>query len=60
MGAMNAIKIKGEYRIYYKRRQQQGKNNMSTLNIIRNKLLARMFAVVKRQSPYLDLYRFAA
>jgi len=38
----------------------EGKNNMSTLNIIRNKLLARIFAVVKRQTPYVDLYKFAA
>jgi transposase len=60
MGAMNAIQIKGEYRQYYLRRQKEGKNNMSTLNIIRNKLLARIFAVVKRQTPYVDLYKFAA
>ena len=60
MAAMNAIKIPGEYKQYYQRRQKEGKNNMSTLNIIRNKLLARIFAVVKRQSPYVDLYKFAA
>ena len=60
MAAMNAIKINGEYKQYYKRRQQEGKNNMSTLNIIRNKILARIFAVVKRQTPYVDLYKFAA
>jgi len=59
MAAMNAIKINGEFKQYYMRRQQEGKNNMSTLNVIRNKLLSRMFAVVKRQSPYVDLYKFA-
>ena len=57
---MNAIKINGEYKQYYKRRQELGKNNMSSLNIIRNKLVARIFAVVKRQSPYVDLQKFAA
>jgi transposase len=60
LAAMNAIKINGEYKQYYLRRQQEGKNNMSTLNIIRNKILARIFAVVKRQTPYVDLYKFAA
>jgi len=60
MAAMNAIKINGEYKQYYLRRQQEGKNNMSTLNIIRNKILARIFAVVRRQSPYVDLHKFAA
>lgn len=59
MAAMNAIKINGEFKQYYIRRKQEGKNNMSTLNVIRNKLLSRMFAVVKRQSPYVDLYKFA-
>jgi len=60
MAAMNAIQIPGEYKQYYQRRQKEGKNNMSTLNIIRNKLLARIFAVVKRQTPYVNLYQFAA
>lgn len=60
LAAMNAIQIPGEYKQYYLRRQKEGKNNMSTLNIIRNKLLARIFAVVKRQTPYVDLYKFAA
>jgi len=60
MAAMNAIQINGEYKLYYQRRKKEGKNNMSTLNIIRNKLLSRIFAVVKRQTPYVDLYKFAA
>jgi transposase len=60
LAAMNAISIPGEYKQYYLRRQKEGKNNMSTLNIIRNKLLSRIFAVVKRQTPYVDLYKFAA
>jgi len=33
---------------------------MSILNIIRNKLLERMFAVVKRGTPYVDTMKFAA
>jgi transposase len=60
MGAMTAINIKGEYHEYYKKRQQIGKNNMSTLNIIRNKIVFRIFAVVKRGTPYVDLSKFAA
>ncbi len=60
MAAMNAIQINGEYKLYYQRRKKEGKNNMSTLNIIRNKLLSSIFAIVKRQTPYVDLYKFAA
>ncbi len=60
IAAMGAVRLKGEYKTYYERRTEEGKNKMSTLNIIRNKLLFRMFAVVKRQTPYVDLTMFAA
>jgi transposase len=60
MAAMSAIQLKGEYRIYYKKRIESGKNKMSTINIVRNKLLSRVFAVVKRGSPYVDLFKFVA
>lgn len=60
IAAMSAIQLKGEYKQYYQRRNQEGKNKMSTLNIIRNKLVFRIFAVVKRQTPYVDLTTFAA
>jgi transposase len=59
IAAMGAIQLNGEYKTYYLRRTQEGKNKMSTLNIIRNKLVIRVFAVVKRQSPYVDIYKFA-
>ncbi len=60
IAAMGAVRLKGEYKTYYERRTEEGKNKMSTLNIIRNKLLFRLFAVVKRQTPYVDLTMFAA
>jgi len=60
MAAMSAIQLPGEFQMYYLRRTADGKNKMSTLNIIRNKLIFRAFAVVKRGSPYIDLHKFAA
>lgn len=60
IAAMGTIQFKGEYSEYYQKRTLQGKNKMSTLNIIRNKIVARVYAVVKRQSPYVDLMKFAA
>lgn len=61
MAAVAAIRIKGEYKEYYlKRVNELGKNKMSTLNIIRNKLIYRVFAVVNRGTPYVDLYKFCA
>jgi transposase len=60
IAAMSVIQLNGEYKIYYKRRTEEGKNKMSTLNIIRNKLVFRVFAIVKRGTPYADLFKFAA
>jgi transposase len=60
MAAMSCIQLNGEYKTYYLRRLSEGKNKMSTLNIIRNKRVFRAFAVAKRRTPYVDLCRFAA
>lgn len=60
MAAMSSIQLNGEYKTYYLKRLSEGKNKMSTLNIIRNKLVFRAFAVVKRGTPYVDLSKFAA
>jgi transposase len=46
--AICACAYNPELKGYYKRRVSEGKNKMSTLNVIRNKLIARMFAVVNR------------
>jgi len=56
--ATSAIQYSPEMKIYYQTRVEQGKNQMSTINIIRNKLLARIFAVVQRDTPYVDTYRY--
>ncbi len=57
--AVIAIVHNPEMKAYYMRRVEQGKSKMSTLNIIRNKLLARIFAVVSRGTPYVNTHRFA-
>lgn len=60
MCACSAIQFNPEMRAYYQRRVEQGKNEMGTLNIIRNKLLARAFAVIKRGTPYVDTMGYAS
>lgn len=61
MASMSVIQHRGELQQYYKKRvDQQGKNKMSTLNIIRNKIVFRVFAVINRETPYVDLYKFVA
>ncbi len=58
--AKSAIQFNPEMKIYYNKRVDEGKNKMSTINIIRNKLLSRIFAVIKRQTPYVDVMKYAA
>ncbi len=60
LSAKSAIQHDKELKEYYLRRTQNGKSKMSTINIVRNKILYRMFAVVKRQTPFVDNYRQAA
>ena len=55
LAASSAIRFNTEMRAYYQRRVQEGKRKMSCLNIIRSKMVARMFAVIKRQTPYQEL-----
>jgi transposase len=60
MCAVSAIQFNPEMKAYYERRTGEGKNKMSTLNIIRNKLLARAFAVVGRGTPYVNTMKYAS
>ena len=60
MGAMAAMRNNPEFKNYYNNRVEKGYNKMSTLNIIRNKIVFRAFSVVKRGFPYVNLHKFAA
>lgn len=53
LAAMAAVKAHGELKQYYIRKVKEGKNKMSVLNAVRNKLVKRMFAVIQRQVPYI-------
>jgi len=52
LAAMSAIRLENELKIYYRRKVQEGKNKMSALNAVRNKIIHRIFAVIKKQMPY--------
>lgn len=58
--ARSAIQYDPELRIYYERRTKAGKDKMNTLNAVRNKLLYRVFAVVKRGTPFVNTHAYAA
>ncbi len=60
MCALSANKYDFELKQYFEKKVNQGKNKMLVLNNIRNKLLARVFAVINRQEPYVNLKKYAA
>lgn len=60
LAASVAIQHNPEMKTYYIKRVKEGKSKMGTLNIIRHKLVDRMFAVVKRGTPYSETISFAA
>jgi transposase len=59
-GALSATSFDPELKSYYERRVASGKNKMSVLNVVRNKLVYRMFAVIKRHSPFETEWKDAA
>jgi len=52
LAAMAAVRFDPELKAYYQRKVQEGKNKMSVLNAVRNKLVHRIMAVITRKSPY--------
>lgn len=57
--AQCAILYDKDLKAYYQRRLEEGKNKYSVLNAVKNKLVLRVFAVVKRGTPYVEIRNFA-
>lgn len=55
-GANNAIKWDPQLKSYYNRKKEEGKDHKLIVNAISCKLVNRVFAVVKRQTPYVSIY----
>jgi transposase len=52
LAAICAVKFDPELKTKYEQKIKEGKAKMSALNMIRFKLIERVFAIIKRQSPY--------
>lgn len=52
LAAMRAIQLPSDLKQYYHRKVNEGKNKMSVLNAIRNKIIHRIFAIIKNQEKY--------
>jgi transposase len=55
MGAMAAITYDEGLKLYYKRKVAEGKNKMSILNAVRNKLVLRIAAVIREDKEYVKV-----
>lgn len=54
--AMSAIQNDPEMKAYFERKVREGKNKMSVINAVRNKLIHRVFAVIRDERNYEDNY----
>lgn len=52
MASLSAVKLDAGLKAYYERKVAEGKNKMSVLNAVKNKLLARVVAVVNKGELY--------
>ncbi len=59
VGAATHLKT-GEYREYYERKLKEGKHVMCILNVVRAKLVHRMFSVIRRDTEYTKMYKPAS
>ncbi len=57
-GVAAAKRFDPEMGLYYVRKIDQGKAKGVVLNNIKNKLVQRAFAVVKRQTPYVQMANY--
>ena len=56
--ARSTIIHNSQMKAYYQRKRAQGKSHGCVMNAIKFKLVCRMFAVIIRQSPYVDLEKY--
>lgn len=56
MCASSAIQHDKELKAYYERKILEGKNKMSVINAVRNKLVLRMFAVLRDDRDFVENY----
>ena len=60
MVSLTAIKYDPELKEYYTRKKAEGKHTMLVLNNIKCKIVYRIFAVIQRESNFVNLQKFAA
>lgn len=52
LAALSSIRLKNDFALYFQRKVLEGKNKMSVLNAIRNKIIHRVYALIKNNSVH--------
>jgi transposase len=60
MCAIGVVRHDKELKAYYERKVKEGKSKMLVINNVRCKLLARVFAVINRKTPFINTFKFAS
>jgi len=60
MAALSAKRHDKQLKDYYERKIKEGKNGMLVMNAIRCKIISRVFAAIKRETPYVDFLKYSA
>lgn len=60
LAAMSCVRCDDEMKTYFRRKVEEGKNKMSVINAVRNKLVHRIMSVIRKKQPYLKLNEFLA
>lgn len=58
--AQSAKKYDKQFKDYYERKTSEGKNGMLVMNALRCKIISRVFAAIKRETPYVDFLKYSA
>ena len=58
IAALSAKKNDTEMKAYYDKKVKEGKNKMLVLNSIRCKIISRAFAVIQRNTPFVNVNKF--
>lgn len=60
MAALSAKKYDPQLKLYFDRKTAEGKNKMLVLNAIRCKIISRAFAVIHRNSKFVNTFKAIA
>ena len=60
LAALSAKKYDTQLKEYYERKIKEGKNGMLVMNAIRCKIISRVFATIKRNTPYVDFLKYSS